>query len=703
MRFTQYFKYTVYCSTIALTAFLGVVPEARSDVMNMTPETDWSVSRVGGDIPYCTVARQYSGNIVLSFAENANGSLAIGFDFQDEKLNPQTIYEVGIETAAGAGALFNVNPVGPTAFIVRLEDDSVLRNQIWTTSNVKITVNDEIYQIVAEGFDESKKELQSCLSSFELDQAADAEDVEQADTTLEIEPESSVKMVPTPGAPIIEATQVKDKDGKAMTIIVPESMRDVLKRANLGASSTVTSLSADSDADEEAGEVATETSDSVQSTNELGEEENITTPEQEAQIEAEIEEDISERESDAEVRSPEEEAQEIIEDTSEDLTEEISEVEESVESIVEEAQDNLIEEEPVDITADVYTNSQEEPLDEQALEDQFVSDALEEDEPEFSSTPLNQQSGDNSSMKLQTPPQAPIEDQTMEDDSLADDLLEGGNAELLDELRNENRTLVERIAQLEAADMNNVTSVQDAQQRAEQLIKENDELKQQLANLADSAPDGDVLEGAPSSQQVQALEKELEFYKSEKERLSASLEELSLMAGDKMDMQAALRRQIMELEELLEKTASDKAAAEIELASLRADLNKNNMAATPDLQKAAAEAKYLEAQREIRRLAMLMEEQELKFEQEKKELEDMLFDPALTEENQRAHLAKLEQELKVANQALEEQRKLYEDQLQSLKNNAGIQTSSSSALVLPELSLSSEFSSPEKKKTIIRK
>ncbi len=75
----------------------------------------------------------------------------------------------------------------------------------------------------------------------------------------------------------------------------------------------------------------------------------------------------------------------------------------------------------------------------------------------------------------------------------------------------------------------------------------------------------------------------------------------------------------------------------------------------------ALQERYIEQQRELERMADQMEEQRQSFKLEQRRLETMLFDPAVTEQKQLARLAALENELKVANQALEEQRAMYEN------------------------------------------
>ncbi len=92
-----------------------------------------------------------------------------------------------------------------------------------------------------------------------------------------------------------------------------------------------------------------------------------------------------------------------------------------------------------------------------------------------------------------------------------------------------------------------------------------------------------------------------------------------------------------------------------EMRRLQEDLELNAAASDPNLQRSMQ--RYNEAQREIKRLGLLLEQQKLSHRQEKTELEEMLFDPAVTDDVQRKKLAELEQKLQQAQTRLDEESK----------------------------------------------
>lgn len=82
----------------------------------------------------------------------------------------------------------------------------------------------------------------------------------------------------------------------------------------------------------------------------------------------------------------------------------------------------------------------------------------------------------------------------------------------------------------------------------------------------------------------------------------------------------------------------------------------------------AATMKYNEAERQIAKLGQQIQKERAQFEYEKKELEMMLFDPAVTEDAQLARLGSLEKKIKKLETEMALQEEQYERQIQMLKS-----------------------------------
>lgn len=80
-----------------------------------------------------------------------------------------------------------------------------------------------------------------------------------------------------------------------------------------------------------------------------------------------------------------------------------------------------------------------------------------------------------------------------------------------------------------------------------------------------------------------------------------------------------------------------------------------------------ASMRYNEAEKEIKRLAEQLRKERAQSAEEKKQLESMLFDPAVTDQKQIAKLADMEEQLRAAQTELANQRRTYEERLRAIE------------------------------------
>lgn len=116
----------------------------------------------------------------------------------------------------------------------------------------------------------------------------------------------------------------------------------------------------------------------------------------------------------------------------------------------------------------------------------------------------------------------------------------------------------------------------------------------------------------------------------------------------------ALSAQNMALERKLESAEELATSREVSVATDNWDLERATM-------------RYNEAERQIDRLSRKLSKERAKWEMERQELETMLFDPRVTEKQQLAKLATLEDELSEKQEELERQRKRFEERIKLLE------------------------------------
>lgn len=142
-------------------------------------------------------------------------------------------------------------------------------------------------------------------------------------------------------------------------------------------------------------------------------------------------------------------------------------------------------------------------------------------------------------------------------------------------------------------------------------------------------------------------------------------------AWDKQQGDREMAMKISELEQTVARLKQENAALDHDFkstVSASAEEQTSISSSNWDLEKATM--RYQEADREIKRLGLKLQQERASCNGDKKDLESMLFDPRVTDEKQMAKLADLEQQLAAAQQALTDQRIHYEERLKILESQA---------------------------------
>lgn len=207
--------------------------------------------------------------------------------------------------------------------------------------------------------------------------------------------------------------------------------------------------------------------------------------------------------------------------------------------------------------------------------------------------------------------------------------------------------------------------LKDASAKLDALAIENSRLKSELERLrADADERAKNIVTPKAFDEVRA---QLEDLGRENEALKAQIAQAqsSGAASQVADVESVTR--IRTLEVKLDEAGKKIGDLQKENDALRDEKERKLLRVSSDnwnLEEATR--RYNEAEREIRRMASLVEENKSLCAQEKVELEGMLFDPSVTDQEQLAHLSGLENKLRAAQDDLQTQRQSYEKQLEEL-------------------------------------
>lgn len=221
----------------------------------------------------------------------------------------------------------------------------------------------------------------------------------------------------------------------------------------------------------------------------------------------------------------------------------------------------------------------------------------------------------------------------------------------VDTLKAENATLRNQIEIASSAAASGTSAPADKAMSAQvaSLQQENNALKADIQNLqtqlADKGAKGTSSSKSDSSKDVADLKAKLASTMAENQDLRAQLaSSVTAAAGGADD--SSVRKEVRTLRSQLETLEAEKKTLQSNFDKLQKDSEGGQLKVAGgnwDLEQATR--RYQESQREIRRLGALLEDERLKCTAEKKEIEAMLFDPAISSGAQIAKLNSLEDSL----------------------------------------------------------
>lgn len=136
----------------------------------------------------------------------------------------------------------------------------------------------------------------------------------------------------------------------------------------------------------------------------------------------------------------------------------------------------------------------------------------------------------------------------------------------------------------------------------------------------------------------------------------------------------SMRDKISELEKQLSVMNSKNKMLDEELKSALQDSQKEQLSVSSgNWNLEMATMKFNEAERQVMRLGRQLQTSRAQCEQEKQQLETMLFDPTLTDQQQLAKLASLEADLEESKSELYRQQRLYEERIKILEGRLSTQ------------------------------
>lgn len=191
-----------------------------------SPQGEWAVTRVAakgpGKEPYCTMARRFSDNVILTFARNAKDETSLAMDFQPNTLAKGQSYYVTLSAGGHEKRAFDVIPVSDKAMVIRMGQDTAFHDALSQSGKLDVDVAGLQFEFNVPDMAKGHQDLGGCVTS--IVEPAAGETVQQAQGARVVAPMAeAVLMAPVTGAPVMPVAH--DAQVSEMEALKEENMR----------------------------------------------------------------------------------------------------------------------------------------------------------------------------------------------------------------------------------------------------------------------------------------------------------------------------------------------------------------------------------------------------------------------------------------------------------------------------------------------
>lgn len=159
---------SVMCGGVALMSSASWSQTAPK--VTYKPQGEWAVTRMAakgpGKAPYCTMARRFGNNVILTFARNGNDETSVAMDFQPKTLAKGQSYYVTLDPGANEKRAFDVTPVSDKAMVIRLGADSKFHDALNQSGVLNVDVAGLQFEFNLPDMAKGSQDLSGCVTSI---------------------------------------------------------------------------------------------------------------------------------------------------------------------------------------------------------------------------------------------------------------------------------------------------------------------------------------------------------------------------------------------------------------------------------------------------------------------------------------------------------------------------------------------------------
>jgi hypothetical protein len=609
---------------------LAAAPHAQAQEKKavLQPKSDWSVTAMAAqtDKGYCALSRQYNKNLVLTLGQNLIEEYSLAIDFTDASLKVEKAYSITLQPGPGQIRAYEMMPISARAMVIRLGYDDSFLKSLRESGVLKAAIDGKSYHFNVSEFANGEKDLRSCMQNLKgttktkvASSGFSAQKIEEAPPMKELvkvaKAPQKIKIVAEPPAPKLKSEKVP-RAPSPVSIERVSSVQSVADAPSISESSAPEkSVKIEMvDAPKQPivmNKIASKISKAIDI--------DPVTPvnNEKEQKKQDIAQDVAAEKAAAKAKELEAKAQKMakqrqleekksLELAAKKEAEQVRLKESAIEQeqlkAKKRAESELAEQEAIKSKLDA-----EKKLDEQRVAQQQTEQKREEQQfAKIKFTEQKDAANKAATDKARTKVKAEKEQKKISVAPLMDEpVLTPQKAEKIGAVQDKKLETQSDNSSVAQSEIEKIRAQMAA------LEKENRELYRDAREARGSIDKAVVNSGNQALVKIRGYEKKLEAAKADNLSLSKEMEELRLIKeGGRLDA----------------------------------------VVGDWDLEKSTQ--RYNEAEREIKRLGLLLEQQRTVHRQEKVELEEMLFDPAVTDQAQRHRLAELELKLAQAQKQL---------------------------------------------------
>lgn len=187
MRMNKYLTSTLLAG---LFATVGLFSPAMGQEQPLEPQGAWAITKIDrseqGGNSYCTLSRKYTNGVVLSLGRNQTEEFSLAIDFQKSVFEKDKAVKISLQPGPGQIRAYDMMPTSEKAIVVRLGWDTGFFDVLNQSQQMKVKIADQGYSFAMPEIAKGQDELQACMEDLKTAGKKSGQDVQKTAQTKDV-------------------------------------------------------------------------------------------------------------------------------------------------------------------------------------------------------------------------------------------------------------------------------------------------------------------------------------------------------------------------------------------------------------------------------------------------------------------------------------------------------------------------------------